>query len=127
MLLEMETIYIVLLSLLGSGIGTITGFGIATIMTPALLLFLSVPQTILLVAIIHWLGSIWQLLLFREGLRWRLIVAFGAPGIIASFIGASMSLRIPEGVLSRTLGGFLIVYVLFIFINPHLNWPKGWL
>jgi len=117
----METIYIVLLSLLGSGIGTITGFGIATIMTPALLLFLSLPQTLLLVAIIHWFGSIWQLLLFREGLRWRLIVAFGAPGIIASFIGASISLRFPEEALSRTLGGFLIVYVLFILANPHFK------
>jgi uncharacterized membrane protein YfcA len=90
-------------------------------MTPALLLFLSLPQTLLLVAVIHWFGSIWQLLLFRKGIRWRLILAFGAPGMIASFIGASISLELPEGILSRILGGFLIIYVLFILANPHFK------
>lgn len=119
--MEMEIAYIASLSMLGSGIGTITGFGLATIMTPVLLLFLSLPETLLLVAIIHWFASTWQLLLFQKGIKWRLILSFGAPGIIASFISASLSLKVPEEILSRALGGFLIIYVLFILTNPHFK------
>ena len=102
--MEMEIVYIALLSILGSGIGAMTGFGIATIMTPVLLLFLPLPETLLLVGIIHVFGSLWQVLLFREGVRWRLLIAFGAPGIITSFVGASISLDVPKEILSRALG-----------------------
>src|SRR5271157_3811666 len=117
----MQIVYIALLSILGSGIGAMTGFGIATIMTPVLLLFLPLAETLLLVGIIHVFGSLWQLLLFRQGIKWRLLLAFGAPGIITSFIGASISLNVPKEVLSRALGGFLIIYVLLILVNPRLR------
>jgi uncharacterized membrane protein YfcA len=120
----MEIISITLLSVVASAVGTITGFGISTIMTPVLLHFLPLPETLLLVGIVHWFNDIWELLLFREGIRWRLLLAFGAPGIIASFIGASISLNVPKEILSRTLGGFLIIYVLFILANPHFRLPQ---
>ena len=102
--MEMQIVYIALLSILGSGIGAMTGFGIATIMTPVLLLFLPLPETLLLVGIIHVFGSLWQVLLFREGIMWWLLIAFGAPGIITSFVGASISLDVPKEILSRALG-----------------------
>ncbi len=57
------------------------------------------------------------MLLFREGIRWKLFLAFGIPGIFASFIGSSLSLRISWEILSRALGIFLIAYVLFIIFN----------
>jgi len=112
-----EIIYIALLTLLASIIGTLAGFGISTIMVPILLIVLPLPQTLLLVGIIHWLNDIWKMLLFREGIRWKLFLAFGLPGIFASFIGSSLSLKIPREILSRALGIFLIAYVLFIIFN----------
>jgi uncharacterized membrane protein YfcA len=93
------------------------GFGISTIMIPVLLLFLPLPQTLLLVGIIHWFNDIWKMLLFRGGIRWRLFLAFGLPGILTSFIGSSLSLKVPPEILSRILGVFLIAYVLFIIFN----------
>ncbi len=112
-----EIIYIALLTMLASIIGTLAGFGISTIMVPILLLILPLPQTLLLVSIIHWFNDIWKMLLFREGIRWRLLLAFGLPGIFTSFIGSSLSLRITWEILSRALGMFLIVYVLLIVNN----------
>ncbi len=112
-----EIVYIALLTMLASIIGTLAGFGISTIMVPVLLLVLPLPQTLLLVGIIHWFNDIWKMLLFRAGIRWRLLLAFGIPGIFASFIGSSLSLRIPWEILSRALGMFLIAYVLFIINN----------
>ncbi len=112
-----EIVYIALLTMLASIIGTLAGFGISTIMVPVLLAILPLPQTLLLVGIIHWFNDIWKMLLFREGIRWRLLLAFGLPGIFTSFIGSSLSLRIPWEILSRALGVFLIAYVLFIIFN----------
>lgn len=117
MVVHEEIIYIALLTMLASIIGTLAGFGISTIMVPILLLVLPLPQTLLLVGVIHWFNDIWKMLLFREGIRWRLLLAFGLPGIITSFIGSSLSLRISRDILSRALGIFLIAYVLFIVFN----------
>jgi uncharacterized membrane protein YfcA len=112
-----DIVYISLLTLLASIIGTLAGFGISTIMVPVLLIVLPLPQTLLLVGIVHWFNDIWKILLFREGIRWKLFLAFGLPGILASFIGSSLSLRISREILSRALGIFLIAYVLFIIFN----------
>jgi hypothetical protein len=112
-----EIIYIALLTLLASLIGTLAGFGISTIMVPVLLIILPLPQTLLLVGIVHWFNDIWKILLFRRGIRWKLFLAFGLPGIFASFLGSSLSLRISREILSRALGAFLIAYVIFIVFN----------
>lgn len=117
MLAYEEIILIALLTLLASLIGTLAGFGISTIMIPVLLMIFPFPQTLLFVGIIHWFNDIWKMLLFRKGIRWKLFLAFGLPGIFTSFIGSSLSLRIPQEVLSRALGVFLIAYVLFITFN----------
>jgi uncharacterized membrane protein YfcA len=117
MLVYEEIILITLLTLLASIIGTLAGFGISTIMVPILLMVFPLPQTLLLVGIIHWFNDIWKMLLFRKGIRWKLFLAFGLPGILTSFIGSSLSLRISQEILSRALGMFLIAYVLFITFN----------
>lgn len=117
MLVYEEIIYIALLTLLASLIGTLAGFGISTIMVPILLVTLPLPQTLLLVGIVHWFNDIWKILLFRKGIRWKLLLAFGLPGIFASFLGSSLFLRVSHEILSRALGAFLIAYVLFIIFN----------
>jgi len=117
MLAYEEIIFIALLTLLASVIETLAGFGISTIMVPILLMAFPLPQTLLLVGMIHWFNDIWKMLLFRKGIRWKLCLAFGLPGIFTSFIGSSLSLRISQEVLSRALGLFLLAYVLFIAFN----------
>ena len=90
-------------------------------MIPILLFILPLPQTLLLVGIIHWFNDIWKIVLFREGIRWKLFFAFGLPGIFTSFLGSSLSLRISREILSRALGVFLIGYVLFIIFNQKFK------
>jgi len=79
------------------------------------------PQTLLLAGIIHWFNDVWKMILFREGIRSKLFLAFGIPGIFASFLGSSLSLSISREVLSRALGMFLIAYVLFIVLNESFK------
>jgi uncharacterized protein len=109
-----EIVYIASLTLVASIIGTLAGFGISTIMVPILLSILPLPQILLLTGIIHWFNDIWKMLLFRKDIKWRLLLAFGIPGIIFSFIGSSLSFKVSQEVLSKILGAFLIAYVIFI-------------
>lgn len=113
-----------LLTLFGSGIGTATGFGTSTVMVPVMALFVPLPVTLLFVGIIHLFGDIWKVLLFKRGLDWKLILRFGLPGIAASYLGASLSLHGQGLGLKRLLGGFLIAYVAFIFMNREWALPK---
>jgi len=121
----MQIIYITILTIFASSIGTLTGFGTSTIMVPILLFFLPLPQTLLLVGIIHWFGDIWKILLFKKGFNWKLIITFGVTGTITSYIGANIMLSIPEKLLSQILGGFLISYVVFLSLKPKFKIKKN--
>jgi len=120
----MEIIYIALLTILASGVGTLTGFGTSTIMVPVLLFFLPLPQTLLLVGVIHWFGDIWKIIFFKKGFNWKLILTFGLAGIITSYLGANIVFTISEKLLSQILGVFLIAYVLYIFFKPAFKIPQ---
>jgi len=121
----MEILYITLLTILAGGIGTITGFGTSTVMVPVLLLFMPLPQTLLLVRVIHWFGDIWKVLLFKKGFNWKLILTFGIAGIVASYLGANVVFKVSEKLLSQILGGFLVAYVIFLFLKPSFRIPKN--
>jgi len=117
----MPIIYLTILTIFAATVGTLTGFGSSTIMIPVLLIFFPLPQTLLLAGIVHLFNDIWKLALFRKGIRWKLILGFGIPGILFSIIGASLAIRAPEELLSRILGAFLIGYVIFLFLKPKFK------
>ncbi|MDP4038739.1 MAG: sulfite exporter TauE/SafE family protein [bacterium] len=114
----MQIIYISLLTILASTIGTVTGFGTSTIMVPVLLLFFPLPQTLLLVGIIHFFGDIWKLTLFKRKWLWKVLLGFGIPGVIASFFGAKLIFSLPANLITKIIGGILVAYGIFIIINP---------
>ena len=88
-----EVILVCGLTLVAAGVGTATGFGTSTIMIPVMTLFVPLPIVLLFVGIIHLCGDVWKVLLFKSGLDWKLILGFGISGIVASYIGASLSLQ----------------------------------
>jgi len=121
----MELIYIALLTTVASGVGTLAGFGTSTVLIPIVVFFLPLPQTLLLVGIIHWCVNIWRIALFKEGMRRKLIIAFGIPGIIATFAGARIILSVSDILLSHVLGGFLMAYAAFLLFKPSFKLPQN--
>ena len=113
-----------LLTVLASGIGTATGFGTSTVMIPVMVLFVPMPVALLFVGIIHLCGDIWKVLLFKRGFDWKLILGFGLSGVLASYLGASLSLNARELPLKQILGGFLILYVGYLFLKREWALPK---
>jgi hypothetical protein len=121
----LEIVLILIVVVVASVVGTMTGFGLSTLMVPVLILFYPLPQTLLFVGIVHWFGDLWKLVLFREGIRRRLILAFGLPGILATTIGARLVFSISSTVLSRILGVFLIAYVVFLTLKSSFRVGQG--
>lgn len=120
----MESLFVLVLTLIASAVGTMTGFGTSTILVPTLSLRFPLTETLLFVAIVHWFGDFWKMLLFKKGANWRLIILFGITGIIVSFLGARLAGYFPEEILQRMLGGFLLAYIAFIWIKPAWKLPK---
>ncbi len=122
-----EILSIMALSFIANIVGTISGFGVGTIMTPILLLFLPFGQTILLVCILHWFHDIFKLFFFRTGIDWRLFLYFGLPTIFATFLGALLVTPEQSVVLTSLLGLFLITSVGMMYAVDKFQVPKNWL
>lgn len=119
----MTVVLITALTVVAAGVGTLSGFGTSTIMVPVLLMFFTLPETLLLVGIVHWFGDIWKIWLFKRGIRWKLWLAFGITGLVYSIWGATLSVTAPEELMSRILGGFLLIYVVFLFAKSSFKLP----
>ena len=113
-----------LLTLVASGLGTLTGFGTSTLMVPVLAYWFPLPVTLLFVGIIHLCGDIWKIILFRTGFDWRLVLGFALAGVIGSYFGATLALGAGELPLKRILGVFLVLYVVFLFFKREWALPK---
>lgn len=119
-----EFALVALLTIVAAGVGTLTGFGTSTVMVPVMLLYLPFSQVLLLVGIVHWFGNVWKITLFREGVRWRLILLFGIPGAVVTFLAAKLVFVFPEGVMHQAIGALLVIYVLYLFFNPRFRLPQ---
>jgi uncharacterized membrane protein YfcA len=120
-------ILIAILSFVANVVGTVSGFGVGTILTPILLFFLPFTQTILLVCILHWFHDIGKLFFFHRGIDWKLFLYFGIPSIIAGFVGALLVTPEQSTVLSSLLGLFLVISVGMLFYVPEFVLPYTWL
>jgi len=78
-------------------------------------------EAIFFVAIIHWFGDVWKVALFRQGFNLRLLVLFGAVGLITSYFGAFISLGANGQVLLRALGAFLAGYAIFLLLETKFK------
>jgi uncharacterized membrane protein YfcA len=98
-------------ALIAEVIGTMAGFGAATILTPIAALFLDVKTAIALVACFHLFGTASRLIFFHRSVQWTIWWQFGLIGIIASLLGARATMLLPSAFVTLFFGAFLLIYV----------------
>lgn len=91
-------------------VGTIAGFGSSTIFLPLALLFVDFKTALILVALFHIIGNVSRIGFFRHGLDKRMLIIFGIPSVLATFVGALLVASIPQDLLKALLGIFLLLY-----------------
>lgn len=102
-------------------VGTMAGFGSSTIFLPIALFFFDFRAALILVAIFHMSGNIGRITFFRHGLNRELLMKFGMPSVILTFIGALLVDHISQPVLKIILGTFLLSYVALSFSRPGMS------
>ena len=84
----MSYLIICTVALLASALTFFSGFGLGTLLLPAFALFFPIGQAVALTAIVHFLNSLFKLGLTGRHADRHVVVRFGLPAIVMSFLGA---------------------------------------
>jgi uncharacterized membrane protein YfcA len=133
----MEYLIICLVALIGAGLTLFSGFGLGTILLPVFGLFFPIEIAVVLTALVHFMNNAFKLLLFGKNADRNIVLKFGIPAILFSFLGAyvlSLLTHIPPiysyhfnnnliavKPLKLIIGLLLIVFALFDFIPKLKN------
>ena len=105
-------------------VGTMAGFGAATVLTPIAILFMDAKTAIAVIAVFHLFGNGSRLWFFWRHIRWAAWAQFGLTGILLSVAGASVTARLSSPALVLLFGLFLLAYVGVSVLAPsRLQWP----
>lgn len=113
-------ILICFLTILITVIGTMAGFGRSTLLIPLLSLFYPLEEALLMVSILHLLGNIGILVFNYNNINISLMLYFGIPGAIMSFLGALL-VAFQTNSLLPWLGVTLVIYGLLILMKPSFK------
>ena len=64
------------------------GFGLGTLLMPAMILFFEPKAAIAMTAVVHLLNGLLKFLLVARSTRWSVALRFGGPALAAAFVGA---------------------------------------
>ena len=106
-------------------IGTMAGFGAATILTPIAALFMDIKTAIAIVACFHLFGNASRLVFFGRQIDWKLWFQFGLTGVLCSLAGAGAAAQWSAELVKLSLGIFLLGYVtLSVIESDRARLPK---
>ncbi len=84
----MDYLVIGTVAVLASALTFFSGFGLGTLLLPAVALFFPIEQAIALTAVVHFLNGLFKLALVGRHADRGVVLRFGLPAIAASFLGA---------------------------------------
>ena len=86
----MEYIIIAITSLVGAGLTLFSGFGLGTLLLPVFGLFFPIEIAVVLTAMVHFANNLFKFFLFGKKADKTIILKFGLPALLFSFLGASL-------------------------------------
>jgi uncharacterized protein len=92
----MELVLIAVVAAIASLLTFFTGFGLATILTPVMVLLFPVEIAIALTGIVHLLNNFFKLGLTGRNIDWKTGLRFGLPAIAGAFAGAALLLQFSD-------------------------------
>ncbi len=116
----MEHFFFFIIAFIAAVIGTIAGFGTATILTPFSSLVIDIKVAIVLVAFFHLFRNVSTIFLFKK-INWGIFLKFGIPSIGASFLGAKLIAILDTETVKVIFGLFLITFVFYSFTKKVIQ------
>lgn len=92
----MEYVIICLVAFIASILTFFSGFGLGTILLPVFSLFFPIEIAIALTGVVHFFNNIYKLILVGKNANKNVLIYFGIPAVIASFLGAYLLINITD-------------------------------
>lgn len=106
-----------------STLAAVTGFGGAAVLLPALILVFGVRAAIPILTVAQLIGNGSRVWFNRGELNWRVVAWFAVGGVPAALLGGYLFARAPAATLTRMLGAFLLLVVLWRHLRPKQPRP----
>ena len=113
-------IIVALVALIASTVAAVAGFGGAAIMLPVLTWAFGVRDAIPILTVSQLLGNLSRVWFNRNEIEGRVVQWFALGAVPAAVAGGVVFATAPAGALSRFVGGFLLVTVLY----RHSPWGR---
>lgn len=85
-----EHLIVAVVALVAGALTLFSGFGLGTLLMPAMALFYDLETAIAATAVVHLVNNLLKLLLVGKWATWRVVLIFGAPAAVCAFFGARM-------------------------------------
>jgi len=107
-----------LVALVASTLAGVTGFGGAAVLLPALVAAFGVREAIPILTVAQLIGNGSRVWFHRHALDWRVVAWFSLGGVPMALLGGYLFARAPLTALTRALGVFLLLVVLWRHLRP---------
>ena len=113
---------LLLVSFTAATLAAVTGFGGAAVLLPVLVATFGVREAIPILTVAQLVGNGSRVWFNRRELEWRVVAWFALGGVPTALIGGFLFARAPLSSLTRVLGAFLILIVVWRHARPQRMW-----
>ena len=112
-------------ALIAATLAAVTGFGGAAVLLPILVLVFGLRDAIPILTVAQLIGNTSRVWFNRVELDWRVVAWFALGGIPTALVGGVVFAHAPLAALTRVLGGFLILIVIWRHLPNTSKWKPS--
>ena len=113
---------VLFVSFIAATLAAVTGFGGAAVLLPVLVWTFGVRDAIPILTVAQLIGNGSRVWFNRRELNWRVVAWFALGGVPMALLGGLLFARAPLVALTRILGVFLILIVVWRHARPQTTW-----
>ncbi len=115
----LHSVVVLSVSFVAATLAAVTGFGGAAVLLPVLVWSFGVREAIPILTVAQLIGNGSRVWLNRRELDWRVVAWFSLGGVPMALLGGLLFAKAPLSALTRVLGVFLILIVVWRHATPH--------
>ncbi len=114
---------LLVIALIASTLAAVTGFGGAAVLLPVLVALFGMRAAIPILTVAQLIGNGSRVWFNRRELNWKVVGWFALGGVPMALVGGYLFATAPLAGLTRLLGGFLLLIVVWRRLHPRLARP----
>lgn len=114
---------LLVIALIASTLAAVTGFGGAAVLLPVLVALFGMRAAIPILTVAQLIGNGSRVWFNRRELNWKVVGWFAVGGVPMALVGGYLFATAPLAGLTRLLGGFLLLIVVWRHLRPRLARP----